>query len=595
MNPKFSGQLDLNSLRDATRAQTLIESLDFQCHDKARDANVACAIIGAPQFSDTEAANAARSGGLAAGLLNAWNKLGADLTRQMHGNYALAVVDARSQSVFLAVDRFSVQTLCYRIDGSMISFSDRADWVAGRGDDLDPQALFDYLYFHMIPAPRTVFRNVKRLPGAHALLMNADGVKEIRHWPLHFDEHHREPFDNARNTFRQLIRDSVAEEIEGHSHVGAFLSGGTDSSTVAGMLGQITGNPTQAYSIGFEAEGYDEMEYARIAARHFGCKHHEYYVTPADLVASMPAVARHHDQPFGNSSALPAYYCAKMAQSDGCTKMLAGDGGDELFGGNSRYATQRFFEFYHSVPTGMRRLIEPMCGDDSVLRKIPGLRQATGYVRHSHMPMPDRMMSFNLIMHLDPAKVLTPAFLSRVDLAEPSAHMHKTWGECSAPSLINRMLAYDWRYTLADSDLPKVRGATAMAGVSVGYPLLSDRLTDFSMSLPPEWKLRRFKLRWFFKEALRGYLPDEIITKKKKGFGLPFGVWAARDAGLKQLAGESLHGLAERGIIREDFARKLIPDYLPEHPGYYGEMVWILTMLEQWLRLYAPKYSLSAE
>jgi len=123
-----------------------------------------------------------------------------------------------------------------------------------------------------------------------------------------------------------------------------------------------------------------------------------------------------------------------------------------------------------------------------------------------------------------------------------------------------------------------------MAGIQVGYPLLADRVTDFSMSLPPDWKLRRFKLRWFFKEALRGFLPDEIITKKKKGFGLPFGVWATRNPALKHLAEDSLQTLAARGIVRPDFIRKLISEYLPEHPGYYGEMVWILTMLEQWLR-----------
>ena len=151
-------------------------------------------------------------------------------------------------------------------------------------------------------------------------------------------------------------------------------------------------------------------------------------------------------------------------------------------------------------------------------------------------------------------------------------------------SLINRMLAYDWRYTLADSDLPKVRGATSMAGIEVGYPLLGDRLTDFSMSLPPDWKLRRFKLRWFFKEALRGFLPDEILTKKKQGFGLPFGVWATRNPELKQLAEESLLSLAGRGIVRTDFVLGLFSEHLPEHPGYYGEMVWILMMLEQWIR-----------
>jgi asparagine synthase (glutamine-hydrolysing) len=173
-----------------------------------------------------------------------------------------------------------------------------------------------------------------------------------------------------------LIRESVAAASAGHQRVGAFLSGGTDSSTVAGMLCQVTGKPAPVYSIGFDAEGYDEMEYARIAARHFGCEHHEYYVTPDDLVSSIQGVAQHHDQPFGNSSALPAYYCAQIAQADGCTKMLAGDGGDELFGGNSRYAMQRLFEFYQSVPHGMRRLIEPLCEDNSHLRRIPGLKQA---------------------------------------------------------------------------------------------------------------------------------------------------------------------------------------------------------------------------
>jgi asparagine synthase (glutamine-hydrolysing) len=590
MAPQFSGKLLLSQLTTPATAQALIDTLDFQSTSSAQDGLVACTLVGNVSFSDDEISLAAKQSGQPAALLMAWAKYGSDVLKHLGGTYALAVVDASAGCAFLAVDRFSVQTLCYCLDGDTLSFSDRADCVAGRGEEIDPQALFDYLYFHMIPAPRTIFSKVRRLPAAHALVIDASGVKEFRHWPLDFDERHREPFAVAKDTFRSLIRDSVAEEIAGHSRVGAFLSGGTDSSTVCGMLGQITGTPTRAYSIGFEAEGYDEMEYARIAARHFGCDHHEYYVTPADLAASLPAVARHHDQPFGNSSALPAYYCAKMAKSDGCTKMLAGDGGDELFGGNSRYATQRFFDYYHRVPTGLRRMIEPMCGDDSILRRIPGLRQATGYVRHSRLPMPDRMQSFNLIMHLDPAKVLTGELLARMDTDEPARHMRGTWNECKAPSLINRMLAYDWRYTLADSDLPKVRGATDMAGIAVGYPLLSDRITDFSMHLAPEWKLKGFKLRWFFKEALRGFLPDEIITKKKKGFGLPFGVWAARDPALRKLAEESLQGLVERRIVREDFARRLVAEYLPEHPGYYGEMVWILIILEQWLQAEAPTF-----
>ena len=584
MTDRLSGQLDLSGLFDPATGPLLVASLALRADDVARDGDALCAVIGSPALIDDLSASEAQAVRPAARILKAWRTSGVEVCARLTGAYALVIIDARQANAFLAVDRFAIETLCYRTDGKTLAFSDRADCVHGRGDELDPQAIFDYLYFHMIPAPRTIFRQVRRLPAAHGLLINRQGVHETRHWPLRFDEQHRQPFAAARETFRNLIRDSVAAEIAGQARVGAFLSGGTDSSTVAGMLCQLGGKPAPAYSIGFDAEGYDEMEYARLAARHFGCEHHEYYVTPADLVATIPAVAQHHDQPFGNSSALPAYYCARIAQADGCSKMLAGDGGDELFGGNSRYAVQRVFEFYHAVPRGLRRWIEPMCEDGSPLRRIPGIRQASGYVRHSRVPMPDRLQSFNLLMQLDPARVLNADFLAQIDVDEPSRHMQATWDECQAPSLINRMLAYDWRYTLADSDLPKVRGATQMAGIAVGYPLLADRLTDFSMALPPDWKLRRFKLRWFFKEALRGFLPEDIINKKKKGFGLPFGVWATRTPALRQLAEDSLNTLATRGIVRPDFIQKLLREYLPEHPGYYGEMVWILTMLEQWLR-----------
>lgn len=582
MRDQLSGDVLLDRLFGAPEDPAVLDVFSLRGGSVARNENCICALIGSPKLERTADKSLADLEP-ADQVLQLWSKYGPQTPTHLRGGFALAIVDRIRKSVFLAVDRFAIQTLCYSLDGNRLSFSDRADCVAGRGDELDSQAIFDFLFFHMIPAPRTIFRQVKRLPAAHSLLVEANGVQEQRYWALQFDEGTRHDFPSAKDTFLQLIHDSVAEEIEGHDQVGAFLSGGTDSSTVAGMLCRILGKPAKTYSIGFQAEGYDEMEYARLAARHFGCEHHEYYVTPDDLLASIPAVARHHDQPFGNSSALPAYYCARMARQDGCTKILAGDGGDELFGGNSRYAMQRILSLYGALPGGLRSLIEPFCGDDSLLRKIPGLRQATGYVRHSRIPMPDRLQSFNLVMRLDPAKVLSSSFLNAVDLGEPLRHMQSTWKECKAGSLINRMLAYDWRYTLADSDLPKVRGAAAMAGIDVGYPLLEDCFTDFSMKLDPEWKLKRLKLRWFFKEALRGFLPDEILSKKKHGFGLPYGPWMASNPELRKLARESLHALAGRGVVQEHFVDTLLEQHLPEHPGYYGEMVWILLMLEQWL------------
>lgn len=578
MKDQLHGTIDLQAFLARDGARPWQETVALRGPSHASDDEGACVVLGHPEIDGQ------RPDAPAATLLAGWRRDGSKLLARLSGDYAFAIVDAAQRHVVLAVDRFAIQTLCLRHENGRLSFSDRADCVDGRSGELDPQAIYDYLYFHMVPAPRTVFRDVRRLPAGHAFTADAAGTREERHWTLRFDEKNRPGFEAARAEFRGLVRGAVERQLHGHERIGAFLSGGTDSSTVAGMLGQITGKPAPTYSIGFEADGYDEMEYARLAARHFGCEHHEYYVTPADLLASIPAIAQHHDQPFGNSSALPAYYCAKMAREDGCTKLLAGDGGDELFGGNSRYAMQTFLEYYHGVPKGLRGLIEPLCGDGSILRKIPGLRQMTGYVRHARVEMPARMQNMNLLIELKPEQLLTPSFLAGVDRGEPDRHMAATWRDCESGTVLNRMLAYDWRYTLADSDLPKVRGATGMAGMAVGYPMLDDALVDFSMRLPTDWKLRRFKLRWFFKEALRGFLPDAILTKKKQGFGLPYGPWMANDPALRKLAEDSLYGLAERGILQRGYVTELFEKRLPEHPGYYGTMVWVLMVLEQWLR-----------
>jgi asparagine synthase (glutamine-hydrolysing) len=158
---------------------------------------------------------------------------------------------------------------------------------------------------------------------------------------------------------------------------------------------------------------------------------------------------------------------------------------------------------------------------------------------------------------------------------------------------LNKELAYDWRFTLAEIDLPKVMGATSCAGVAVGFPMLDERLVNFSLKLPTSYKLKGLKLRWFFKEALRGFLPDEILVKKKQGFGLPFGLWANSHPALNALATDSLHSLAKRGVVRADFIETLLTQRLPEHPGYFGEMVWILMMLEQWLAAKAPGFRMA--
>ena len=164
------------------------------------------------------------------------------------------------------------------------------------------------------------------------------------------------------------------------------------------------------------------------------------------------------------------------------------------------------------------------------------------------------------------------------------------WQAAQSNSHLNQELGFDWRFTLAENDLRKVQSAASLAGLAVGFPMLDDRLLAFSLTLPTTYKLKGMKLRWFFKEALRDFLPDEIITKKKQGFGLPFGVWANSHRGLKALATDSLQSLAERGVVRPEFVQDLLTKRLPEHPGYYGEMIWILMMLEQWIQRHVPSF-----
>ena len=203
------------------------------------------------------------------------------------------------------------------------------------------------------------------------------------------------------------------------------------------------------------------------------------------------------------------------------------------------------------------------------------------------------LMTYNLLFRLGVHDVLTPQLLAQVNQQSPAQQQRVLWAEAKTDSLVNRMLAFDWRYTLADCDLPKVVGTTSLADLAVGFPMLDVNLLAFSQTLPTDYKLKGFKLRWFFKEALRGFLPDDTLTKKKQGFGLPFGVWTNGHSGLKALATDSLNSLAERGVVREAFIKTLITHRLPEHPGYYGEMIWILTMLEQWLRKHAPTFKVA--
>jgi len=540
------------------------------------------ALVGHPRLRDGD-----RRSADPAELLRALRERGRDALASLGGDFALAAWDSRRARGLLAVDRIGVHQLMYGRANGALAFASTLDMVGGfpgMRRELSPQGLYDYVYYHVSPGPRTVFADLLRVPPGHCVEFGA-GASEapVAYWTMRFDEQPGRAFEPLKREFLGHVQAAVAEGAEGAT-TGAFLSGGTDSSTVSGMLTRVGGRPAQTFSIGFDAKGYDEMAYARIAARHFGCEQHEYYVTPQDVVAAVPKIAASYDQPFGNASAIPTYYCAKFAREHGMTRLLAGDGGDELFGGNERYAKYHLLGLYQHVPKLLQRgFVEPLLLGIPGLQRVPLLRKLRSYVEQARPPMPQRYASYNLLDHLGETNVFAAEFLATVDRAHPQALLAEAHAPYAHASLINQMLGIDLRFILADGDLPKVTHMCELAGIDVAFPLLDDRVIDFSQGLAADLKLRGTQLRWFFKQALSDFLPPEIITKQKHGFGLPVGDWLVGHAPLRELARDSVGLLRQRGLVQPGFIDELFGARLQEHRAYFGTMIWVLMMLGLWL------------
>ncbi len=523
-------------------------------------------------------------------LLQAYRARGSRFLRALSGRFAVAVVDRPAGRVLLALDRMGIERLVYAVVGEGIVFSSSAEAVArfpGVNGSLRAQGLFDYLLLHMVPAPDTVFEGVHKLRPGTCAVFERDRLTVERYWTPKFTDSKAESFEALREDLRDSLQRAVAA-CQPDERSGAFLSGGLDSSTVAGMLGRVSKSAPRTFSIGFGVDEFNELEYARIAQRRFGTVPHEYDVSADDVVDAFGRIAAAYDEPFGNSSAIPTYFCAKLATGHGITHLLAGDGGDELFGGNERYARQRIFECYWGLPAGLRSgFIEPLIGYVDAESRVMPLRKLRSYVDQARIPMPERLESWNFMYRTDLSAMLEPDFEAAVDTRAPLRGMAEVYAQSPSDRLLHRMLFYDWHYTLSDNDLRKVGTMCELAGVRVSYPMLDPRVIDLSLRVPPKMMMKGLELRSFYKRALRGFLPEEILGKKKHGFGLPFGVWLKTHARLGDLIYGLLADLKRRGIVKPAFLDMLVAEHREGHPGYYGYAIWDLAMLEAWLQAHA--------
>ncbi|MFT4582905.1 MAG: asparagine synthase (glutamine-hydrolyzing) [Gammaproteobacteria bacterium] len=558
-----------------------VSGCDF---DICKNAGVVALLVGQTQASGSQPPMTAER------LLDTYIKRGESAVQSIYGTYVSIIVDTNSQICIVSTDRFSTTPVYYHFFNGGVAFSSRLgvlNELIDGGRALDLQSIYNYVFFHCIPSPRTIYTGISKLEPARSLILRERGVSSESYWNPEFRESRLSPneTDSAASDLRQAFRSSVEDAVAGKKP-GAFLSGGLDSSTVAGMLKTVAGSAA-TFTVGFDEPQYDESRFAKTSSRHFGTDHHEIVLTPSVVKEALFKITNYLEEPFGNSSVIPTYYCAELARESGVETLLAGDGGDELFAGNTRYVEHAVFDRYDSVPSSVKYVLEKAYALAPILKSLPVSRRGFGYISKAKMGLPDRLQAYNFLSQFAPESVFDAGLLASADQNEPWLQWRKRYNEPSGGSPLQRMLYLDWKFTLADNDLIKVSNMCSLAGVEVRYPMLDQRVVDASLQLDSQGLLLNGDLRGFYKYAWRDFLPESVFTKSKHGFGLPFGVWMRKDPALRKIVSDALDSMRTRNIFNPQFIDTALRMHDTDSPGYYGELVWIIMILELWLSAHA--------
>lgn len=512
----------------------------------------------------------------------------ADIGR-LRGRFAWVQWDVQQDWLWAATDGFRTCPLVWAQRGDVLWLASDLRLLLAAGavsNAVSRPALYQFLNFGYVPAPVTALADAQKLPAGQCLVAQ-EGRVAVRPW---WDA--RYPADLAGQPEAERVRalrDRIIETVGRYrpgdaDGWGAFLSGGTDSSSICGILSRQHPHPVRSFSIGFEEAGYDELGYAGIAASAYSLQAHEYRVREDDAVDAIAALVRGFDEPFGNASAIPTHHCARLAARHGVSRLIAGDGGDEIYGGNERYRKDAIFESFHRSPAALRALARAAA---AALKGVDArwANRVKNFVRRGSLPNPDRFYTDDAFAseHFD--TLLTSAFRSSVGIDDALAVQRELYARAEADHPLHRLMYLDLKMTIADNDVVKVVRASRLAGVDVQFPYLDRDLVDFTGRLPWFDKLRGRHKRYLFKQAADDILPEAIRNKPKQGFGLPISVWLRRRGRYHELVHDVLLGPSAqvREWVEPAFIRQLIEHHEQDAWDHAAE-IHQLMMLELWHR-----------
>jgi asparagine synthase (glutamine-hydrolysing) len=521
-------------------------------------------------------------------VLHSYAEYGDSFVNKLDGMFAFAVYDMKRQRLVIGRDRLGIKPLYYRLDSKWLVFASEAKAilaVAETGPQLDPLALDSYLRLGYVAAPRSIFAGIQKLPTA-SLLVVEDGRTRIKsYWTLPADVDRTTTEEEWVEQLRASIERSVTSQMVSDVPLGAFLSGGVDSSAVVAFMAKASSKPIKTYSIGFSGgsadEFYNELPYARQVANQFSTDHHEIIVRP-DLVTLLPRLLWHMDEPIADSAFLTTYLVSEFARRE-VTVILSGVGGDELFGGYRRYLGDFYLNRYKLIPKPVRALLAKVGAKMPSDRHSPllnTLRYAKGFLASAEMSFEERYL--NYVQTLSNEKVRS--LLGRSEELGVDA-VTAALRDATSDDGLNRLLFTDASTQLPDDLLLLTDKMSMATSLECRVPLLDQELVELSARIPESLKIRGGNLKYLMKKALRGVLSDDILFRKKRGFGAPMGAWLKKE--LKPIVRHVLSedAIKRRGLFRPTVLQELISDHDSNRQDYTDQLLGLFN-LEIWARIY---------